>query len=806
VSDDRCSSSTATLTARPATPRKRVPLYDRLPELYRIRDAEQVPPYPLRSYLALVEDALGHVHANIEQLYDDLFIETCADWVVPYIADLVGTSHLKGDPSTLRADVADTILLRRRKGTRGALELLAFDLTGWGVHVVELFNNLVWSQHLNHQRPDAGGRPPYADVETGRFPRGGTLAVRDPAALALLDTPFDWSARIPDVKVPTFGQVFYNLPDVAIFLWRLAAYTIERVRPVPVVVFNVPGPVQQDQAQYAVRFKVHPLGQRLQLFNTFDYDASVRPPVVTTVDGQPAPILRQRLTSGDPMGNPTAYVDLQPYDATNPNLPEADMRHGLRLYFPTADFPTLLADVDAGKWRFRGANLCAWEVPLEPPLGNGEVAIDPVIGRVVVGVSSSAQASSLLANMLVTYTYGAVGRVGAQPISRPEVGATFDGFTVAPTIHVPADAPTIAAALATLAQSPSPMAPLVVEIDDSEVHDFDPASLGASGTVTENGQVSILVGRSLILRAADGQRPIVRLAAPLAFRPTKVTGADADEQKSLDAINGSLRVRLDGLYLTPARDAAGKPAFTTLVTRVALRSLELVGTTLDPGGDLLLANSATPPRAQPIRALELAAGYGFAAPDVDHFAVTPEIHLCRSITGALYIEEKDEDYTLSLSDSIVDGAGAEFAISGVAASAATSWGPTTTIDRVTIFGRVRVEDAGGRGGIFVKRLEVRDAQARCLKYCSFSGDHDVLPQSFACVRGAYVAFTSDVFGDPAYGQLTFGTDERVRERGPQDDQMGAFGFLEETHRWKNLQIRFREFMPVGVKPLLVPRT
>ena len=39
------------------------------------------------------------------------FIETCAPWVVPYIADLVGTSHLKGDPRTLRADTAPLALL-----------------------------------------------------------------------------------------------------------------------------------------------------------------------------------------------------------------------------------------------------------------------------------------------------------------------------------------------------------------------------------------------------------------------------------------------------------------------------------------------------------------------------------------------------------------------------------------------------------------------------------------------------------------------------------------------------------------------
>ena len=144
---------------------KRVPLFKRLPEIYRTKDAEQVPADQLKDYLAVVEDAFGAIHENIESLYNDLFIETCDDWVIPYIGDLVGTSYLKGETWSLRADVADTIALRRRKGTLGAIELLTYNLTKWGVHSVELFERLVWNQHLNHQRPDEGGLPPYRLAE-----------------------------------------------------------------------------------------------------------------------------------------------------------------------------------------------------------------------------------------------------------------------------------------------------------------------------------------------------------------------------------------------------------------------------------------------------------------------------------------------------------------------------------------------------------------------------------------------------------------------------------------------------------------
>jgi hypothetical protein len=36
--------------------------------------------------------------------------------------------------------------------------------------------------------------------------------------------------------------------------------------------------------------------------------------------------------------------------------------------------------------------------------------------------------------------------------------------------------------------------------------------------------------------------------------------------------------------------------------------------------------------------------------------------------------------------------------------------------------------------------------------------------------------------------------------------MGAFGFLLEAHKWRNLSVRYREFMPVGIRPLLIPVT
>ena len=85
------------------------------------------------------------VEGNLEQLYDDLFIETCDGWVIPYIGDLIGYRPLHGTTpqiSSPRSEVANTIAYRRRKGTAYVLGLLARDVTGWPARVVEFFQLL----------------------------------------------------------------------------------------------------------------------------------------------------------------------------------------------------------------------------------------------------------------------------------------------------------------------------------------------------------------------------------------------------------------------------------------------------------------------------------------------------------------------------------------------------------------------------------------------------------------------------------------------------------------------------------------
>lgn len=817
----------------------RVPLFARLPEIYRIKDAEQFPPDQLRDYLALIEAAFGSIHENIEALYHDLFIETSEDWVVPYIGDLLGTTHLKGGPWTLRADVADTIALRRRKGTLGAIELLAFNLTKWGVHCVELLENMVWNQHLNHQRPDVGGPPPYRDSAPGdpnplmkrqTVIRGGTVTLRDPAMLALLSTPFDPFAHTADVKAPANGSIRYNLPNLAIFLWRLEAYRIRVSKPLSKGIINTG--LAAPRAARAVRFNINPVKrpyigtepdrEPVRLFNTNlvaitnternaagVFDVNTVTPRISQIDETPGPIPVERLTSGAAAGVPEAYVSVDTYDATSQDLKGLDISDvGLQLHLPEATFPGETFPLPAGspaKWKIRGGNLCAWEVGLFPPLDEQEIVVDPVVGRLLIGVGTQARANALVNNLLLTYTYGAVGPVGAHPISRdPAAGVVR---------HVDANKDPLGLVKA-LKDIHIAGPPIVIEIDDSLTHVLDLTDPSLTNEkMTEGGALTLLLNRPLVIQAADNQRPVIELAQPLRFRPVNVASPTNDpvEQNNFNAIMSTLTVRLESLYLTRGQTFPPNPGAhdEPLIARAALNSLELINCTLDPTSYKSIHGDRRPT----VVSVKLDDSYGFTkAKEESAFNQIPNIVLQRSISGPLLI---DTVYRLNVTDSIIDaGQGVDdhadkFAVSSASGDPAKNWGPATFVSGVTILGRMRVESIEGRGGIWVHALEVLNNQKGCIKFSYFSGEPaDRLPQNHACVKGtdALLRFRSEIFGEPSYCQLAQSADPRIREQGPNDDAMGAFGFLLEAHKWRNLQIRFREFMPVGIRPLLIPVT
>ncbi len=783
----------------------RRPLYERLPEIYRLRDAEQSPPGQLEAYLTALDAVQQGLHDNIESLYHDLFIETCHDWVIPYIADLLGVSHLSGDPWTLRADVARTVHHRRRKGTLGAIESLTFALTRWAAHTVELRERVAWNQHLNHQRPDRNGAPPLPRVieengSIGGAVRGGTLNLRDPALLSFVDGPFDPFARVVDVKPPITGAVRANVPNLAVFLWRLRAYSLPAVR--PALALNErfappPAAPPAGAAEFVVGFELHPLGQPMVLFNTHRYDPDAEPPELSSPDAVPGPMPSARLSHDTPTGNPGEYVALEFYAALA-DLPDAvgDDAVGLTLYLPDA---LDVRDAEGrSRWRFRGANLCAWQGGLAPALREFEIVVDPEHGRVLFGVTLASDGDRVANELYASPTYGFSGPTGAHPAVREAAGegdvirVTFDGLL--DETGTPVAAPGGSGLALALNDVHLRTAPLTVQIEDSRTYDLDLA--GVTGSDNELGVETLRLNAPLRVRAASGQRPIVRLARPLAFRPQDVTAPGV----------ATLDVTLEGLYVTWQPGGAFAAA-TPLIARAAVNALILEECTLDPGSHVAL-NAVT----GAVRyAAVLGNDYGFDPARGEDFEQVPTVFLHRSIAGPLAM---DDGYRLIVDDSIVDadsGVGDEtpaLAVHAASTDPETTWGPALQVAGMTCFGRMRVSSVDGEGGIWVHSLQVHDDQVGCIEFSCFPAAGNRLPQHRACVFATpgMLSFASEAFGDPGYAQLRLRSDRRLLEQGPGNDAMGAFGYLLNTHKWKNIGIRYREFVPVGVRPVMVPVT
>jgi hypothetical protein len=345
-------------------------LLDLLPAVYRIRDAETAG--VLRELLGVLAEQAEVVSEELAQLYDDQFIETCARWVAPYIGDLIGYRVLHGvvpEVASPRAEVANTIAYRRRKGTASVLEQLAYDVTGWPARVVEFFERLATTQYMNHPRPEALA----------------TVDVRDHEALSwvgALSGGFDDLAhtgevrRIAAPRPAAAGR--YNIPNVGIFLWRTEAV-------------QVTGSPLVEHGERR-RFRFDPLGCDVPLF-------------------------------GLPRTEPEITHLAQPYDVPLPLARRWLHDHVADYYGLRADHSLLVARQSAGSDPIpvaaKDVRICdlsdvpggggAWAH--EPAAG--AVAIDPVLGRVYLGTALPAGR-----RLVGTFCVGMAVPVGAGATSR----------------------------------------------------------------------------------------------------------------------------------------------------------------------------------------------------------------------------------------------------------------------------------------------------------------------------------------------------------------------------------------------------
>jgi hypothetical protein len=363
-------------------------LYNLLPAIYRIRDEEQGG--QLRALLTIIENELNLVEGDISDLYQNWFIETSADWVVPYIGDLLAVRDLNiASPRTYgqerRAYVANTLAYRQRKGTTPVLEQLARDITGWGARVLEALPLLATSQNLNHVRSN------------------GTVDLRVSKRPKKLGTPFensrDGAAHTVELSRRTGDRGRYNPTTVDLYLWRLQDYPIE---------WGNARSIQPPQNIPGYCFSFSPLGATAPLFNQPQTETEL----IQLAEEINLPAILTRETLKSLLALP---VKEQQQSAEYLHYFGAEPVFQIKLNGADPLQPQNIK-IDDLQWEEEG-----WQVPSGLPdcleEGGSQVIVDPESGRFLVLAADPPD------EVQVSYAYGFSGDIGGGPYERPRTVA-----------------------------------------------------------------------------------------------------------------------------------------------------------------------------------------------------------------------------------------------------------------------------------------------------------------------------------------------------------------------------------------------
>jgi hypothetical protein len=808
-------------------------LYELLPAVYRQRDAEGG--LPLRSVLRVMEEQVEIVERDIGGLYENWFIETCEDWVVPYVADLVGylPVHEAGEPVDTEAarernriliprrEVANTVRNRRRKGTLYLLELLARDVAGWPSRAVEFYTLLAFSQALNHQRPE----------------RGRTVDLRHRSALGRLDGPFDELAHMVDVRRigSPLSRGRYNLPNVGLFVWRHRAYPVT----------EAPANVREDIGSHCYTFSV--LGNDTQLYAHPVPEA--KPAEIAGEKNLPLPIRRRMLEQ--------RVEEL--YGA------------GKSLYIRVEDSqrlvrPEQIVAADLGDW----SNT--------PPPAPGKVAVDPELGRIVFRPDEAPSG-----RVRVSYHYGFPAAIGGgeyrrnvlwptvQPLLGPHdlkeesalVSGLRDGTSLSRYLlerfgeetrrdlqaHDPSGPPPerligrvlaelnrlmqgeeLYAAADELSDGQGGKAQRIQRLAEQRPRGWDlarvnrmivewayPDALAESLALYRVGEgaehrsinaalerwreekpraavveildsadyveplnVSLGTDQTLHFRAANRARPVIRL---LNYR------TDEPDPMRISGERGS-RFALDGLLI----------AENAVRVEGELDELILRHSTLVPGWGL---RSNCEPR-QPARpSLELR--------DAPHLRVAVQ----SSILGSIQViqnEAQSDPIRISLEDSILDATSRDRgALDSPGHPDPELAHVRFLVERSTVFGDVRVHSIDlAENSIFEGIVRVARRQVGCLRFCSLMTAKDSrTPRRYNCQpdlaeeeragTGQRVRprFNSTRYGTPGYCQLSGAIADEIARGADDESEMGVFHDLFGPQREANLRARLEEYTPAG---------
>jgi hypothetical protein len=768
-------------------------LYDLLPVIYRMRDAEQGE--PLKALLQIISGQVNLVEDDIRQLYENWFIETCEDWVVPYIGELIGYEpvHEAGEPSSgtarqdhlrnkvliPRREVANTIRYRRRKGTLALLELLSNDVAGWPARAVEFYQLLGWTQALNYQHSD----------------RGRTVDLRNGSSLDLIDSPFDTNAHTADIRRINSNRTtgFYNIPSVGVFVWRLKSYSVTMT----------PAYCQQAVGDHCFTFSV--LGNDSPLY--INPEPETDPTHIADEFNLPVPV-RRRLFEEQKTRLYGEGKSLQIW--------LSGKRKNKTFLEPVP--PERIIAADLSLWRYL------------PP--KGYVAVDPVLGR----IAFPSKKPPGKCDVLVSYHYGFSTGLGGGEYDRPLSQLTLHKLyrvgagETNKTINAAIDQWRQEQAGQTQETEQQKLRNAVIEIMDS-------------GLYEEDFDIALQAGESLQIRSALGKRAVIGLSEKHRGRP---------ESFSVQVARGSSFI-LDGLIVV------GRPVEITAiensdeveqadqqsaesqanVSEPKLADIIIRHTTLVPGWEI---NADCRPLESTMASLKLSVSHlcvkieysiiGSIEVDpafkplieiddrqLDAAADEEALHYrCRSIEK----EVRLDPIRICISDSILDATDPE--LEAIGTPDCPVGYALLTILRSTVFGQVQVHAIElAENCIFEGRITVARRQLGCMRFCyvmpesrtprryqcqpdlimkKIAGDmvqepdESIIQAAQECeANRVHPVFNSVRYGMPVYCQLAECCAVEIKRGADDESEMGVYHHLFQPQRMANLRVRLDEFIP-----------
>jgi hypothetical protein len=677
-------------------------LWQMLPAVYRTEDED---PHKgseaLGAFVGLIARQAAILQRSIDRLWEDEFITTCDDWIIPYIADLVGTNLvIEGETPAWRRDVANTIFYRRRKGTLAVLEEIAYDITGWNAKVVEFFKRLERNRHL------LDPTPPGLEGKLSNTGIGGYADLRNVSAGELRGTAFDEYFYTPDVRLGRGMQGWYNIPKIGVFLYRLSAYPIEESTP-----------FETGAGQFAF----DPSGREITLFAAGEReqkDLWISP----EEPHLPTPI-RCRLLAERPQ---ELYA-------------ETEFSRSLAIFENGALVP--VSEIQA-------ANLNDWSASAS----GKRFLIDPERGLLKY------DGTGLVGDIQVSYHYGFSGNIGAGPYERRLTMQENVDETAAGGGN----------ALQGPLQNAQGIANYVITIDDN-------------GTYTAVPSIQDI--QNLTVQAVNQKRPYLILQ---------------NDWTLSAAANTAAELRLDGIYVSGG------------YTIILVGDYELVAIThctFDPGG---VVTDSTFEK-------------NLLGDDLKPTSLIIQGHVKKllvnsSILGAIKTDTTGVVEQLEMCDSILQSVQEDL-------EAIDLWQGDATLNRCTILGRSHFHRLYASEVIFYGTTIVDNQQDGCLRFSAWVKEEpprseweseepppdyilSELPRKYESLQIEMdtVLFASTRFGDPDYVQLLQSAPKEIHLGASDGSEMGAFSSLKNSIKERSLLIKYNEYMPVGVVPVIIYAT